>query len=182
MYHGPLARAAEARRGARGGRVECRDVIEESPESFVQRWRSYAAEVQLFPRTEGSPLLECRVGDTILQLLDRTGPYVAAPGTRRVILNPMAERLEPADDEVRALEAAGLGALRGSGCVIGGDGRLTVVDCGVPVVVAVMDEAAPRFPEGRFVSFEGLPPVHGFVVEEQRWQRSGMPENTDDAM
>jgi len=158
-------------------------MIEDSPEVFVQRWRAFAAEVQLFARTEGSPLLECMVDGVILQLLDRTGPYVAPPGRHRVILNPMVERLIGADGEGKGLEVTGLGQLRGSGRVILGEGRVTVVDCGVPMVIGVLDDGAAPFEEGRFVRFEGLPPVHGFLVPQTSGtQRRDAHDSTDDAM
>ena len=158
-------------------------MIEDSPEGFVQRWRSFAAEVRLFARTEGSPLLECMADGVILQLLDRSGPYASGPGLRHVILNPMVERLTVAEEEVTSLEVAGLGELRGTGRVIAGEGKLTVVDCGVPLVVAVMDDSSERFEEGRYVSFEVLPPVHGFVVPQApRSQRRDAGESADDAM
>lgn len=158
-------------------------MIEDSPESFIQRWRAFAAEVQLFARTEGSPLLECMADGVILQLLDRTGPYIAGPGRHRVILNPMVDRLVEAEGEDVELEVTGLGQLRGAGRVIGGEGRLTVVDCGVPLVIAVMDDDAERFDEGRLVRFEGLPPVHGFIVPERSSShRRDAGESADEAM
>jgi len=158
-------------------------MIEDSPEAFVQRWRRHAAEVQLFPRTEGSPLLECMAAGTIVQLLDRSGPYTSGPGPRRVILNAMVDRLEPAVDEHASLEVAGLGKLRGTGRVVDHEGGITVIDCGVPVVVAVMDAAAEPFDEGRHVTFDVLPPVHGFVLPDASGSRSGASfEDTDDAM
>jgi hypothetical protein len=156
-------------------------MIEDSPESFIQRWRSFAAEVQLFARTEGSPLLECLAAGVILQLLDRTGPYIAGPGPCRVILNPMVERLAEAEGEDVELDVTGLGELRGAGRVIGGEGRLTVVDCGVPLVIAVMDDDAERFDEGRYVRFEGLPPVHGFIVQQTGHRREAR-ESIEEAM
>jgi hypothetical protein len=160
-------------------------MIEDSPESFIQRWRAFAADVQLFARTEGSPLLECMANGVIVQLLDRTGPYIAGPGRHRVILNPTVERLTGVEPgaEGASLEVTGLGELRGAGRVIGGEGRLTVVDCGVPLVVSVMDEAAERFEDGSLVRFEGVPPVHGFVVlETTRSRRVDAGESADDAM
>jgi len=158
-------------------------MIEDSPESFIQRWRAFAADVRLFARTEGSPLLECMADGVILQLLDRTGPYIAGPGPNRVILNPMVERLAAAEGVDVELEVTGLGELRGAGRVIGGEGRLTVVDCGVPLVIAVMDGDAERFDEGRFVRFESLPPVHGFIVPPtSRSHRRDAGESADEAM
>ena len=158
-------------------------MIEDSPESFVQRWRAFAAEVDLFARTEGSPLLECMADGVILQLLDRTGPYIAAPGRHHVILNPMVERLTEVDGEEVELEVTGLGELRGSGRVIGGEGRVTVVDCGVPLVIAVMSDGAAPVEEGRYVRFEGLPPVHGFLVpQSSRTHGRDAHDSADDAM
>ena len=163
--------------------VECPNMIEDSPEAFIQHWRSYAAEVQVFARTEGSPLLECRANGVIVQLLDRGGPYVTAPGTHRVILNPVVEALSAAAEPARSLEVAGLGQLQGTGEVLVSEGRICVVDCGVPLVVAVMAEDAERFEPGRYVRFEGLPPVHGFVVPPSAGaRRREAGENTDDAM
>ncbi|MEJ2666045.1 MAG: hypothetical protein P8Z81_02915 [Deinococcales bacterium] len=158
-------------------------MIEESPEGFIQRWREYAADVQLFPRTEGSPLLECLAAGAILQLLDRTGPYLAGSGRQRVILNPMVERLSPNPDQLTSLEVSGLGALKAAGRVIAGEGRMSVVDCGVPLVVAVVGEDGERFDAGGYVQFEVLPPVHGFVIrDETRSKRRDAAENTDEAM
>ena len=160
-------------------------MIEESPEAFIQRWRAHAADVQLFPRTEGSPLLECLAGGSILQLLDRTGPYVASgAGRRHVILNPMVEALEPNLDGVSGLEVSGLGALAGSGRVVMCEGRMSVVDCGgVPFVVAVVGDDAQELEAGGYVRFTALPPVHGFVVPEERSsQRRDAGESADDAM
>lgn len=158
-------------------------MIEESPEGFIQRWREYAADVQLFPRTEGSPLLECLAAGAIVQLLDRTGPYLASSGHRRVILNPMVEQLLPNPQQATSLEVSGLGALKGAGRVIAGEGRMSVVDCGVPLVIAVMGEDGERYDAGRYVQFEVLPPVHGFVIaEEARLPRRDVAENTDEAM
>lgn len=159
-------------------------MIEESPEGFVQRWRGHAADVQVFPRTEGSPLLECLAGGAILQLLDRTGPYVAGAGRRRVILNPMAEAFRPNPDEACALEVSGLGALEVAGRVVAHDGCMSVVDAdGVPFVVALVGEDGGEVADGAYVRFTALPPVHGFVIPEERTvPRRDDAENADEAM
>lgn len=69
-------------------------MLEDSVDSFVARWRRYAADVELFPRHEGSPLLECRAGTALVQLFERTGPYLWRPGAARVIIHPIADTLE----------------------------------------------------------------------------------------
>jgi len=159
-------------------------VIEESPEGFIQRWREYAADVQVFARTEGSPLLECLAGSAILQLLDRTGPYQAGAGRRKVILNPMVEALEANPEGQAGLEVSGLGTLEGAGRVVARDGHTSVVDCeGIPLVVVVIGEDGQRFDEGSYVRFRAVPPVHGFVIaEEPRSQRRDAGESADEAM
>jgi len=162
-------------------------VIEESPEGFIQRWREYAAEVQVFPRTEGSPMLECLAAGAILQVLDRTGPYQGGSGRRRVIINPMVETLEPLPEPARRLEVSGLGTLEAAGQLVAREGRMAVVDCGVPLIVAVLGdgEAAEggSLEEGGFVRFTSVPPVHGFVIQElRRDHRADAGESADDAM
>src|SRR5690554_551223 len=73
-------------------------MIEDSPESFIARWREHAATVELFPHTEGSPLLEARAGQTLLQLFERTGPYLGRPGRAQVIIHPVTESVESVHD------------------------------------------------------------------------------------
>lgn len=157
-------------------------MIEESPESFIQRWRRYAAPVELFARTEGSPLMECRFGPAIVQLLERTGPYKAHTGPAQVIVNAMVERLEPAEgEEVRGVEPLGLSRIRVRGEVVAVEPDGVVVDCAAPLVVSLLDPSAPAPAVGSFVSFEALPPLHGFLVTEQRG-RGRVEESPDEAM
>jgi hypothetical protein len=99
-------------------------MIEDSVDAFVTRWRGHAAEVELFPRHEGSPLLECRAGAALLQLFERTGPYLWRPGPGRVIIHPVTEALE-----VIAEDAA---PARGGGAGRGDDGRSPVTPAGGP--------------------------------------------------
>jgi hypothetical protein len=156
-------------------------MIEESPESFIQRWRRYAATVELFARTEGSPLIECRFGPAIVQLLERTGPYKAHTGPAQVIVNAMVERLEPAAGHARSVETLGLSRIRASGEVVAVEPDAVVVECGAPLVVSLLDTAAPAPVPGSFVSFEAVPPLHGFLVTEQRG-RGRVEESPDEAM
>lgn len=141
-------------------------MIEDSPEGFVQRWRRFAAEARSFAHTEGAPLLELDVGGVIVQALERTGPYLKRPGKGRFIVNPMVERLLPAAAGERSLEVAGLGRLRGQGEVLLVEEDLAVIDCGVPIVVALLDRSADVPAVGSFASFDALPPVHAFLVAD----------------
>lgn len=156
-------------------------MIEESPEAFVLRWRHRAANAELFSRTEGSPLLECRLGDALVQLFERTGPYLARPGNRRLVVNPCTLAFEPEELELRAIEATGLGRIRASGVVLERDGLTACVDCGVPLVVSLLERGADIPAEGRPVRFESVGPIHGFVLPPEGKGRR-RDESPDDAM
>lgn len=141
-------------------------MVEESPESFISRWRAYAADVEMFAHTEGSPLLECRVGNTVLQLFERTGPYLSRPGRTKLIINPGTTMLElvaePGSGGV--IESNGLGNLVAVGRVIALDGAIVVVDAGVPLVASFTGAGVPAVAEGQMVRLVSDGPVHGFVV------------------
>lgn len=148
-------------------------MVEESPESFISRWRAYAADVELFAHTEGSPLLECRAGGTVLQLFERTGPYLSRPGPAKVIINPGTSGLEPVVDANGAVrfESNGLGNITAVGRVVAREGSVVVIDAGVPLVVSVIKddrrsaEAVVAEADDRgLVKLVSDGPVHGFVV------------------
>ncbi len=157
-------------------------MFEDSPESFISRWRPFATRVHVFPRTEGSPLLEIRVGETVLQVLERTGPYLAAPGPWRMILNPMADRIERVPDGEdaprRTLAASGISRLEATGVVLERDRQMLVVDAGAPLVVGVLEDLGDEVAAGDAVTFEAQAPVHGFVLPTP--VRRGAPVSTDD--
>lgn len=140
-------------------------MLEDSPEGFASRWSRYAAEVELFPRTEGNPLIECRAGDVMLQLFERTGPYLSRPGARRVIIHPLTdavERLEPGVEPT--LLANGISSLQAQGTVVATEGEFLVVDAGVPLVVGVRGEPLSGLRVGDSVRVDCPAPVHGFVL------------------
>lgn len=141
-------------------------VIEDAPDAFVQRFRTYATPATLFARPEGSPLLEADVAGTVVQLLERTNPYDAPPGAATLILNPTAHEVRDADDGDVALQVPERGALRGAGAVLAHEPGALVVDAGVPVVLAV--ETPDAWPVGRRVAFDAAPPIHAFVLPPDR--------------
>ena len=144
-------------------------MIEESPESFIARWRRFAADVEMFAHTEGSPLLECRAGGTVLQLLERTGPYLTRPGLAKVIINPVAERLERVAeaDASASLESRGLSDIVAVGRVVAHEGQIVVIDAGVPLVAYVRSWEEPAPGDGEFVRLASDGPVHGFVLSHE---------------
>lgn len=144
-------------------------MIEESPETFISRWKRYAADVEMFAHTEGSPLLECRAGSTVLQLFERTGPYLSRPGAAKVIINPGAERLERVTEPgvVSGIESRGLSNIVAVGQVLARDGRVVVIDAGIPLVTSVASLDASPLAEGTLVRLVSEGPIHGFVVSHQ---------------
>lgn len=140
-------------------------MLEDSPEGFASRWARYAAEVELFPRTEGSPLLECKAGSAMLQLFERTGPYLSRPGAKRVIIHPLADAVERVpSDTVPTLAANGISSLQAQGTVLAVEGEFVVVDAGVPLVVGLRGELPDGLAVGESVRFDSPAPVHGFVI------------------
>lgn len=139
-------------------------MFEESVESFIIQWRPYAADAALFAHTEGSPLLECYAAGAIFGVLERTGPYSAQSGPAKLILHVMTEQVEPLAEPERRLEVIGPSRLKASGVVVLRQGRMIVVDAGVPLVVGSFTTLPDTLAAGDWVEVRGLPPVHGFVI------------------
>lgn len=159
-------------------------VIEEGPETFTQRWRRYAADAVLFARPEGSPLLEAEVAGTVVQLLERTNPYLGVPGAARLVVQANAETMEAcAADAVPSLEVPARGTLRGRGPVLEREGRLVVLDVGAPILVALPEGEAALDPRpGDRLQFEARAPIHGFVLPPaSRSPAAGNGRGIDDA-
>lgn len=144
-----------------------RTVIEEGVDALVARFKGHAADVEFTARVEGSPLLECLAGDVVLQLFERTGPYLARTGRGRVIVQAEAARCDrvAADDPGprRSLEVTSVSGVKASGVVVRRDPPFLVVDAGVPLVVA-FDALPDDVAVGDRVGFDSRAPVHGFVL------------------
>lgn len=146
-------------------------MIEDSPESFVQRWGRFAADARLFARPEGSPLLEADVGGALLQLFERTNPYLAEPGPARVLVHPVVDAIRRANGAAaggKRIEVPSRGALRAVGTVVAREDSVLVVDAGAPLVVAADAAPAEDVGPGTWVRFDAEPPVHGFVLPRPR--------------
>lgn len=140
-------------------------MIEDGPDAFVKRWREYASDAVLFARAEGSPLLEAELGGTVVQLLERTNPYLACPGAAVLLVNPTAALIEVTEEASPELVVPTRGALAGRGRVVAADGHIVVVDAGTPIVLACEDVPQQDVTEtGAWVRFEAAPPIHGFVL------------------
>lgn len=148
-------------------------MFEESVESFVARWRSDAAEVQLFPRVENDPMLEFEAGGTVMQALERTGPYLAQAGPGRIIVNATTHAVALAEDAGPALELTGISRGRARGRVLRCRENFLVVDAGFRLVLGVREPLPEGLAEGAMVVFEIEPPLHAFVLAETRRQLHG---------
>lgn len=113
-------------------------------------------------------MLELEAGGAILQVLERTGPYLAPPGIARAIINPTAATIAVNRSGVKSLESTGVGRARGCGLITLREDPFLVVDAGAPLVLGVEGPLPPEAVPGAWVSFEAVPPIHGFVVPEPR--------------
>ena len=159
-------------------------MIEDSPESFVSRWRKHAASVELYPRNEGSPLLEARAGGTLVQLFERTGPYLGKAGAAQVIIHPVTDGVQRVSDPTvePGIEVTGVSRFEVCGRVVSVDGRMAVVDAGVPLVVAVLQPPEQALQPGELISFVNQPPAHAFVVVDERRGLNRREEHKDDTI
>jgi hypothetical protein len=144
--------------------IEYLAMFEDSVEGFIVRWQHYAANVELFSYTEGSPLIECKADKAILHIFERTGPYHIEPGLAKVVLNPTVEDVQLSRAQERRMDVIGISRVRIGGLVLSHEAPFIIVDAGVPLVVSVQGDL-PTLPiEGTWVSCESIAPVHGFVL------------------
>ncbi len=142
-------------------------MVEDSPEGFIAAWKPYAAEVLVFSRVEGSPLLECMAAGKVMQVFERTAPYQAPPGPVALILNPTALQLE-VSAAGKDLQVLGISRIRAVGEVLARQHNVVVVEVGVPLVVVVEQQPDPDIQPGSYVAFESVPPIHAFVLDRRR--------------
>ncbi|MBB6098713.1 hypothetical protein HNR42_002148 [Deinobacterium chartae] len=139
-------------------------VLENSVEEFVERFREYAAQGQLYPQPENAVLLEFAAGGRVLYLFDRTGPYTARPGEARVIVHGVLSELAPAEDLQESLFSSGVSQLEGVGQITELQRGFLIVRCRLPLVLGVLEDRMPEVRVGDWIAFKTLAPVHGFVV------------------
>ena len=143
-------------------------MFEESTDGFISRWRNYATPVRVFSRTEGLPLLELEAGGAIFQVLERTGPYLAPPGKTKAIINPTANSVQVHSGGKKSVDVTGIGQISGCGTILFREDPFLVLDVGAPIVLGVQEPLPEGAVPGAWVSFESIPPIHGFVLREPR--------------
>ncbi len=156
-------------------------LMEDSVEGFLLHYKPYAANVEILPKTEGSPLLEVVANHKVLHLLERTPPYGSKPGKAQVIVNPMTQTLSKSDESVKSITVPALSKMRVQGVVLEVLLDAVIIDAGVPLVVSLLDGIPETLAPGDFVSFDSVSPIHGFVIqkEEQRSYRRGRETDSD---
>lgn len=120
-----------------------------------------------------------------MQLFERTGPYLSRPGRAKVIIHPVAEKVERLVDQDAELgiEVTGVSRFEIVARVVSVDGRVAVMDAGIPLVVAILEQEGLPLQPGELVRFKNRPPAHGFVlVEERRAAARGREEHHDDSI
>jgi hypothetical protein len=146
-------------------------MLETSVEDFVSRYREDAAEGELYPQPEGSPLMEFVSGGRALYLFDRTGPYTARPGPARVIVHATMSAFEWLEEGAQTglqpkLSLVGVSGAQGVGQVTRVVSAYTVVvNARLPLVLSSF-ERLPALKVGDWLSFETQPPLHGFLVPD----------------
>lgn len=143
-------------------------ILESSEAEFTSRFRAYAAQGLLYPQPEGSPLLEFASGGRVLYLFDRNGPYAASPGPAQVIVHGILDPARTAglpreSSPTEALTVNGISAVEGVGEVLVAGPRVWVVRARLPLVLAAFG-SLPRVEVGDWVTFQTLPPLHGFLL------------------
>lgn len=156
-------------------------VLEESVENFVNQWRDYALNVSFYARPEGSPLLELKAKQHIMQVFERTNPYAAPAGAGRAIIHALIEDFtvldEGKDEGKKEVTITGVSQLEATGVVLEQRPRYLVVDVGIPLVVGLINAKRPRHPKsdeseampqllGQWLHFSNQAPLHGFVLSE----------------
>lgn len=144
--------------------------LENSETDFIQRFASYAAEGILYPQREGSMLMEFSSAGRVLYLFDRSGPYVASPGQAKVIVHGILDlnELEYLDQSAQELlQVEGISGLEGVGQIKHIYRRSWVVQARLPLILSDYD-TLPEIQEGTWIRFKTIPPLHGFIVEEEK--------------
>ncbi|TDE86567.1 hypothetical protein [Deinococcus sp. S9] len=145
-------------------------MLESSETEFAARYQAYAAQGQLYPQCEGSPLLEFAAAGRVLYLFDRSGPYAGRPGPAQVVvhgvLDPAGTRVLTPEEAQRASEmltVVSISGVEGVGQVLDVSRRVWVVRARLPLVLAAF-EPLPPVPVGGWVAFRTQPPLHGFLL------------------
>lgn len=145
-------------------------ILESSETDFIRRFSSYAAEGLLYPQREGDVLMEFSSAGRVLYLFDRCGPYAVQPGKAKVIvqgildLNELEYLEHPAEE---SLQSEGISGIEGIGQIRDVWQRSWVIQARLPLILSDY-ENLPEVTEGTWIRFKTVPPLHGFVIREEK--------------
>lgn len=142
------------------------------------RWRGYANRATLYSHTEGSPLLECAINGHMLNVFERTNPYIATPGDIEIIINPLTEHASKPQTSHKHLELTGISQMHACGLVLFRSEHTVVIDAGFPLVVSVFADLPDDAAAGDWLEFTSLAPIHGFILTRTS-QRVSLPSDDD---
>ncbi len=132
-------------------------VLEESPDTFFERFSQYATQLDLLPVPEGWPLLEAHTPLGLIFLFDRGTPP-APLGPTDVLVHGVVREVRPAEGKPRLTPRTG-GAYTISGRVIGEPAPgFFLFDAGFPILLA---SQTPLEPETR-IEVDLEPPLMAF--------------------
>ncbi len=146
-------------------------MLEDSVENFILQWKTYAATVKVYPKTEGSPLLECFANNQVFYLFERTNPYESSVGTKQVIIHPVAKHLQLTTETKKEISTTDVSELEATGLIIDRSKYMVVVDAGVPLVVGYKEPLPDEVVTGEWLELTSTRPIHGFVVPVERQDR-----------
>lgn len=139
-------------------------MIEDSIENFILNYKTYATEIKILSKLEGSPLLEAYVADTVIHLFERTGPYLAKVGLARAIINPSAKEYQSNPEKLRELNVLAISQIEAKGLVLERDERSIILDAGIPLVFSCLSEAPDSVIAGEWISIVSHVALHGFLL------------------
>ncbi len=143
-------------------------MIEDSIENFILNYKTYATDIKVLAKTEGSPLLEAYVNNTVIHLFERTGPYKARVGMARAIINPSAIEYEPNPQSLRELKVLAISKIEAKGLVLERDEKSIILDAGLPLVFSCLKEAPDDIVAGDWITIVSDSPLHGFVLASNK--------------
>jgi len=141
-------------------------MIEDSIENFILNYKTYATDIKVLSKLEGSPLLEAFAADTVIHLFERTDPYRAKVGLARAIINPTASEFIANPQKLRELNVLAISKIEAKGLVLERDENSVILDAGLPLVFSCIGDVPGEVIVGDWITIVSEAPIHGFVLEK----------------
>jgi len=142
-------------------------MIEDSVDNFILNYKTYASEIEILPKLEGSSLVEAIVANKVLHFFERTGPYDSKVGKARAILNINLKEFYDNPNKHKSVEVIGISSVKLEGLVLERMANTIILDAGSPFVVSSFEDIPDDIIAGGWVALSSIAPIHGFVLPEQ---------------